>query len=80
MKAKVYITLREGILDPQGAAVGKTLRQLDYENVGSVRIGKYVELEIAETDSAVARTRVEEMCRRLIANPVMEDFRVEIEE
>ena len=74
MKIKVYVTLKRGVLDPQGQAVQKTLARTGFEEVTDVRIGKYIELEVADgTDAA----RVEEMCRRLLANTVIEDFRIE---
>jgi len=79
MRARVYVTLKPGVLDPQGQAVGKTLGRLGYEDVQSVRIGKYVEVDIDAADAATAKKRVEEMCDRLIANTVIENYRVEIE-
>lgn len=79
IKANVYITLRAGVLDPQGQAVHSTLGRMGFEEVSNVRIGKFVELEL-DGDMSVdaARSRVEDMCRKLIANTVIEDFRVEI--
>jgi phosphoribosylformylglycinamidine synthase len=74
MKVKVYVTLKRGVLDPQGQAVQKTLVRTGFDEVADVRIGKYVELEVAD-GTPVAR--VEEMARRLLANSVIEDFRVE---
>jgi phosphoribosylformylglycinamidine synthase subunit PurS len=79
VKAKVYVTLKSGVLDPQGQAVHKTLGRLGFAEVSGVRIGKYVEVEVAGTDRAAARARIEEMCRKLIANTVIEDFRIELE-
>ena len=79
MKARVYVTLKEGVLDPQGQAVSGTLGRLGYREVTDVRIGKYVEIELEERDPGRARQRVEEMCRRLVANTVIENFRVEID-
>jgi phosphoribosylformylglycinamidine synthase PurS subunit len=79
MKAKVYVTLKSGVLDPQGQAVKKTLGRLGFIEVAGVRIGKYVEIDLVGEDEAAARERVEEMCRRLVANTVIEDFRIEIE-
>ena len=79
MKAKVYVTYKPGVLDPQGKAVKGGLATLGYPDVGEVRQGKYFEIVLPEKDPAKARARVEEMCRRLLANPVMEDFRVEID-
>ncbi|HKE14379.1 MAG TPA: phosphoribosylformylglycinamidine synthase subunit PurS [Kofleriaceae bacterium] len=79
MKARVYVTLKAGVLDPQGQAVSRTLTRLGYDEVQSVRIGKYVEIELAGSDPAAARARLEEMCRRLVANTVIEDYRIEVD-
>jgi phosphoribosylformylglycinamidine synthase len=78
MKAKIYVTLKRGVLDPQGKAVQGTLSRLGFEEVADVRIGKYVEVELADTDEARARKRLDEMCKRLIANTVIEDYRIEL--
>jgi phosphoribosylformylglycinamidine synthase len=78
MKARVHISLKPEILDPQGQAIGKTLRGLGFAGVGEVRQGKLIELDLAETDPARARTRVEEMCRQLLANPVIENYAIEL--
>ena len=75
MKVKVYVTLKPGVLDPQGDAVRKTLARTGYPEVEAVRIGKYIELEVADGTS---RARLEEMCHKLLANIVIEDFKVEI--
>jgi phosphoribosylformylglycinamidine synthase len=80
MKAKVYVTLKSGVLDPQGQAVGRTLGKLGYEGVQSVRIGKYVEMELDSTDAEQAREQVTKMCEELIANTVIENYRVEIDD
>jgi phosphoribosylformylglycinamidine synthase len=79
MKAKVYVTLKSGVLDPQGQAVGRTLGKLGYEGVKSVRIGKYVEIDLEGDDPKSAKEEVTKMCNELIANTVMENFRVEID-
>ena len=78
MKARVYVTLKAGVLDPQGVAVGKTLGRLGFAEVADVRIGKFVELELTETDPRRAEARLVEMCKELIANTVIEDYRVEV--
>jgi phosphoribosylformylglycinamidine synthase PurS subunit len=78
--AKVYVTPKRGILDPQGKAVQQSLHTLGYPEVGEVRLGKYLEMRLADVSSNSARTRVQEMCERLLANRVIEDFRFEIEE
>ncbi|WP_243387414.1 phosphoribosylformylglycinamidine synthase subunit PurS [Bacillus kexueae] len=78
-KVKVYVTLRESVLDPQGNAVKGSLHSMNYTEVQDVRIGKYMELLIEETDKNV-EDKVKEMCDKLLANPVIEDYRYEIEE
>jgi phosphoribosylformylglycinamidine synthase len=78
MKARVHVTLKRGVLDPQGEAVRHALGSLGFEGVGDVRMGKVIELDLAETDAAVARARVSEMCERLLANTVIEDYAVEL--
>ena len=80
MRARVYVTLKSGVLDPQGQAVARTLGRLGYEEVRDVRIGKFVELELEGDDRKALKGKVEQMCDRLIANTVIEDFRVEIED
>jgi phosphoribosylformylglycinamidine synthase subunit PurS len=78
MLARVFVTLKPGVLDPAGKAVERSLRTLGFPEVGGVRLGKYLELHLEETDKAKAQARAEEMCRRLLANTVVENFRVEI--
>ena len=78
MKARVHVMLRTGVLDPQGEAVRHALAQLGFEGVESVRQGKVIELELAETDRDKAETRVAEMCEKLLANTVIESYSVEI--
>ena len=78
MKALVHVKLKPGVLDPQGKAIGNALKGLGFAGVGEVRQGKLIELDLAETDVAVARARVEEMCRQLLANPVIENYAIEI--
>jgi len=80
MNAKVYVTYKQGILDPQGKAVKGGLGTLGFQEVADVRQGKYFEIRLDEKDRDAARKRVEQMCRRLLANPVMEDFRIEIQD
>ncbi|OIJ14173.1 phosphoribosylformylglycinamidine synthase subunit PurS [Anaerobacillus arseniciselenatis] len=79
MKVKVYITLRESVLDPQGSAVRTSLHALTYNEVQDVRIGKYMELTLSKTEEDVD-ARIKEMCEKLLANTVIEDYRYEIEE
>jgi phosphoribosylformylglycinamidine synthase len=78
--ARVYVTPKQGILDPQGKAVQHSLHALGFPEVGDVRVGKYVELRLRDVSRDVAAERVREMCRRLLANGVIEDFRVELGE
>jgi phosphoribosylformylglycinamidine synthase len=79
MKARVHISLRPGVLDPQGKAIGNALHGLGFTGIGEVRQGKLIELDLAETDPTAARARVEDMCRRLLANPVIENYAIEID-
>ena len=79
MKAKVHVTLKNGVLDPQGKAVGHALQALGFDGVGDVRQGKYIEIDLADTDADAARARVEDMCRKLLANTVIENYAIEIE-
>jgi phosphoribosylformylglycinamidine synthase subunit PurS len=78
MKARVYVMPKAGVLDPQGKAIGHALEGLGFAGVGEVRAGKVIELDLAETDPARARAQAEEMARRLLANTVIESFRVEV--
>jgi phosphoribosylformylglycinamidine synthase len=78
MKARVHVSLKAGVLDPQGKAIGNALKGLGFAGVGEVRQGKLIELDLVETDPAMARARVEEMCRQLLANPVIENYAIEI--
>jgi phosphoribosylformylglycinamidine synthase len=78
MKARVHVTLKTGVLDPQGKAIGNALHRLGFAEVGEVRQGKFIELELAETDPERARARLDEMCRRLLANTVIENYRIEL--
>jgi phosphoribosylformylglycinamidine synthase len=80
MLAKVYVTPKKAILDPQGKAIVNSLHALDYSEVADVRMGKYLEVYLSGVSRAHAEQRVEEMCRRLLANLVIEDFRFEIVE
>ena len=79
MKARVHVTLKRGVLDPQGEAVRHALGSLGFDGVGGVRMGKVIELDLAETDEAAARARVREMCEKLLANTVIEDYAVELD-
>jgi phosphoribosylformylglycinamidine synthase len=79
VKVRVLVRLKAGILDVQGAAVKRALAGLGFDDVRGLRVGKLLELDVDAATEAGARARVEEMCRRLLANPVLEDFVVEAE-
>ncbi len=76
MKIKVVVTLKNGVLDPQGKAIQQTLNSMGFPSVDSVRQGKYFDLEVNEKDEIEARSKVEEMCKKLLANLVIEDFKI----
>ena len=78
MKAKVHVTLKTGVLDPQGKAIGHALAGLGFTGVNDVRQGKYIELELAETDRAKAEAAVKQMCEKLLANTVIENYAIEL--
>ncbi len=78
MKARVYVMPKAGVLDPQGKAISHALEGLGFPGVNDVRAGKVIELDLAETDAAKAKAAAEEMARKLLANTVIESFRVEI--
>jgi len=78
MKAKVTITLKPGVLDPQGKAIEGALAGLGFEGASGVRQGKVIELTLVEMNEAAARAKIEEMCKKLLANPVMENYAIEI--
>lgn len=78
-KVKIYVTLRESVLDPQGSAVQGSLAKMGYNEVTDVRIGKYLEVQIGDTNRDID-TLVKEMCEKLLTNTVIEDYRFEIEE
>ena len=80
MRARVFITPKQGVLDPQGKAVEHSLHSLGFGGVHDVRIGKYVELVLDATDLQGAEKQTDEMCRKLLANGVIEDYRFELSE
>jgi phosphoribosylformylglycinamidine synthase subunit PurS len=82
MNVRVYVTPKQGILDPQGTAVERSLPNLGFEGVSGVRIGKIIDLAIAADGltAEAARAQVDDMCRRLLANPIIEDYTFEISE
>ncbi|HKF14194.1 MAG TPA: phosphoribosylformylglycinamidine synthase subunit PurS [Gaiellaceae bacterium] len=78
MKATVLVRPKPGILDPQGEAVESSLRQLGF-SVGDARVGRVVDLEVAESDPAAARAEIEQMCRQLLTNPLIESYEIELQ-
>lgn len=78
--AKIYITLKPTVNDPQGLTIKGALHNLGFQDVSSVRAGKYIEIEVNENDLTQAKEQVQEMCRQLLANPVIENFRFELAE
>ncbi len=78
MKARVHVTLKNGVLDPQGAAVRHSLGALGFDGVEKVRQGKIIEMDLTETDAGKAEEQVKAMCEKLLANTVIEDYAVEI--
>ena len=78
MKATVTVMLKTGVLDPQGKAIAHALGTLGFEGVNDVRAGKVIELDLAESDAGKARAQAEDMARKLLANGVIESFRVEV--
>ena len=79
MKATVIVMLKNGVLDPQGKAIGHALNNLGFASVGEVRAGKVFELELTETDPGRARAQAEDMAHRLLANTIIESFRVSVD-
>lgn len=80
MKAAVFVTVKENVLDPQGKAVQGALHSMGFDEVGEVRIGKYMELQLDTNDVKAAEERVRTMCEKLLANTVIEDYRFELKE
>ena len=78
MKARVAVSFRPGVLDPEAMAIGRSLKGLGFESVTGVRRTKLIELDLDESDRAVAESKVKAMCEKLLANPVIESYRVEI--
>jgi len=76
MKVKVIVTLKKGVLDPQGKAIQQTLNGMAFGNVSEVRQGKFFDIEINESDEGRAKSQVEEMCKKLLANLVIEDYKI----
>lgn len=80
MRIRIFVVLKDGVLDPQGKAVERSLHSLGYGEVQDVRVGKYLELDLQESSRETAENRVREMCDKLLANPVIEDYHFEIQE
>jgi len=78
VKARVHVTLKQGVLDPQGKAIGHALASLGFGGVGEVRQGKLIELELAETDPDKAHATVKSMCEQLLANTVIENYAIDL--
>ena len=79
MKAKIIITPKKAVLDPQGKTVRNALTQMGYPGVGAVHVGKYLEIELAGADRETARRQIDEACHKILSNPVIEDYRFELE-
>ena len=79
MKAKIIITPKKAVLDPQGKTVQSALAHMGYKDVGAVHVGKYLEIELAGADRETARKQIDEACHRILSNPVIEDYQFEIE-
>ena len=80
MKARVFVTLKNGVLDPQGKAIGHALNGLGFGSVGEVRQGKVIDLDLAESDAAKAKAAVKDMCEKLLANTVIEKYEIELKD
>ncbi|MEM8606393.1 MAG: phosphoribosylformylglycinamidine synthase subunit PurS [Myxococcota bacterium] len=78
MRANIYVTLKREVLDPQGDAVRRSLSSMGFEEVKSARVGKLIELELDGNDRAAAEAHIQSMCEKLLANPVIEDFRYDL--
>jgi phosphoribosylformylglycinamidine synthase len=79
MKAKIIITPKKAVLDPQGKTVQNALAHMGFADVGAVHVGKYLEIELAGSDTQAARKQIDEACHKILSNPVIEDYRFEIE-
>ncbi|HEY0283509.1 MAG TPA: phosphoribosylformylglycinamidine synthase subunit PurS [Rhizomicrobium sp.] len=80
MKARVFVTLKNGVLDPQGKAIGHALNGLGFQGIGEVRQGKVIDIELTERDEAKARASLTEMCEKLLANTIIEKYEIELKE
>lgn len=80
MKARIHITLKEGVLDPQGKAIQFALGDLGFPNVDNVRQGKYIEIDLAETDAGKAKEALDQMCKKLLSNTVIENYTIDLDD
>jgi phosphoribosylformylglycinamidine synthase PurS subunit len=78
MKARIFVTLKNGVLDPQGKAIGHALNNLGFDAVGEVRQGKLIDIELGEQDQGRAQAQLKEMCEKLLANTVIEKYEIEL--
>lgn len=78
MKAKIHVTLKSGILDPQGRAIQQSLATLGFSTVSDVRVGKFLEVDLGDSDQSQAESQLKAMCEKLLANTVIEDYRYEL--
>ncbi|MGA7673839.1 MAG: phosphoribosylformylglycinamidine synthase subunit PurS [Rhizomicrobium sp.] len=78
MKARVFVTLKNGVLDPQGKAIGHALNGLGFQGIGEVRQGKVIDLELSERDEAKAHASLKDMCEKLLANTIIEKYEIEL--
>ena len=78
MKATVHVTLKSGVLDPQGKAIAGALHNLGFNDVENVRVGKFIEVEVKETDKSKAEQKLKSMCDQLLANTVIENYKIEV--
>ena len=79
MKARIVITPKKAVLDPQGKTVQNALAQMGYNGIGAVHVGKYLEIEVSGADKEAARKQIDDACHRILSNPVIEDYRFELE-
>jgi phosphoribosylformylglycinamidine synthase len=79
MKAKIIVTPKKAVLDPQGKTVQSALAHMGYTDVGAVHVGKYLEIELTGSDKEMARKQIDEACHKILSNPVIEDYHFEIE-
>ena len=79
MKAKIHVTLKQGILDPQGKAIEHALDSLGFKSAANVRVGKYMEVDVSEQDKAKGEAEVKQMCEKLLANTIIEEYRFELQ-